>query len=141
MSVFVDTSAFLALLNRNDEFHEAARGIVEQLAAREETLICTNYILLETFALLRYRLGLDAARTFQEDVFPVLQVEWVDQAVHMAGVTAVLAAARKKLSLVDCVSFDVMRHLGIKQVFTFDPHFAEQGFDCLPEVVRSRPRR
>ena len=40
---------------------------------------------------------------------------------------------RRQLSLVDCASFDIMRRLGLRDVFAFDPHFAEQGFRCLPE--------
>jgi predicted nucleic acid-binding protein len=45
---------------------------------------------------------------------------------------AVLAATRKKLSLVDCASFQTMRELGVRSVFCFDSHFREQGFDALP---------
>jgi predicted nucleic acid-binding protein len=43
-----------------------------------------------------------------------------------------LAAVRKKLSLVDCVSFETMRVLKVTTAFTFDRHFKEQGFICLP---------
>ena len=42
-----------------------------------------------------------------------------------------LAAARKKLSLVDCVSFQIMRQQGVRAAFCFDSHFREQGFDVL----------
>lgn len=31
-----------------------------------------------------------------------------------------------------CVSFEVMRALGVKAVLTFDPHFREQGFAVSP---------
>jgi len=61
-----------------------------------------------------------------------LQVDWVTEEVHRAGVDAVLAASRKKLSLVDCVSFRIMRHLGIRTAFCFDEHFREQGFQREP---------
>jgi predicted nucleic acid-binding protein len=43
-----------------------------------------------------------------------------------------LAAGRKKLSLVDCVSFETMRLLGVTIAFTLDKHFKEQGFICRP---------
>jgi uncharacterized protein len=46
-------------------------------------------------------------------------------------VAAVLAAARKKLSLVDCVSFQIMRQQGVRASFCFDSHFGEQGFAVL----------
>jgi uncharacterized protein len=47
--------------------------------------------------------------------------------------SALLAANRRTLSLVDCSSFDIMRKFGIDTVFTFDPHFREQGFSVVPE--------
>ena len=44
----------------------------------------------------------------------------------------IIALSRRKLSLVDCISFEIMRNSGIKTIFTFDSHFAEQGFHCIP---------
>jgi len=44
-----------------------------------------------------------------------------------------LSAGRHNLSLVDCVSFEMMRTLGIKTAFTFDAHFKEQDFTILPQ--------
>lgn len=75
---------------------------------------------------------MEAVRIFQRDVCAILGVEWIDQAMHTTGMASVLAAGRRALSLVDCVSFATMRDLGIDDVFAFDEHFAEQGFACLP---------
>jgi predicted nucleic acid-binding protein len=78
------------------------------------------------------RLGLEAVRVFQEDILPLINIEWIDKETHQSGMSALLAASKRDLSLVDCVSFETMRTLGIKTVFAFDPHFAEQGFKCIP---------
>jgi predicted nucleic acid-binding protein len=43
-----------------------------------------------------------------------------------------LTADRRQLSLVDCSSFETMRRLGIKKVFSFDEHFREQDFEVIP---------
>ena len=128
MSIFIDTSALLAVLDADDDHHKKAKNMWVKLISEEETIICTNYVLVETFALAQNRLGIEAVRTLQEDVLPMITVEWVDEAAHRAGVTGVLTAMRKKLSLVDCISFDTMRKFGIKKVFAYDPHFKEQGF-------------
>lgn len=32
---------------------------------------------------------------------------------------------------VDCVSFEIMRQLGIDTAFSFDPHFTRHGFKCI----------
>jgi predicted nucleic acid-binding protein len=134
MAIFVDTSAFYALLDADDENHEPSAGAWREIMASDEDVLTTNYILVETFALVQGRLGLDAAREFQENVVPVLEVQFVAPEIHRLGIAALLAASRRSLSLVDCVSFEVMRDLGIKSVFTFDGHFTQYGFSRLPQT-------
>jgi predicted nucleic acid-binding protein len=131
MTVFVDTSAFYAVFDRSDSNHGRAREIWAQLLDDATNLVTNNYVLVETIALLQHRLGLAATRAFHEDVVPVLSIDWVSEQRHKAGMEAALAAARKKLSLVDCVSFQTMRELGLRTAFCFDNHFREQGFDAL----------
>jgi uncharacterized protein len=128
MKIFVDTSAFFALLDRDDLNHPRAKKIWQKILEGEIVLVTTNYILIECFALIQNRLGMEAVRAFQADVSPMLAVEFVNAETHRAGVSAMLAAARRKLSLVDCVSFEIIRTNGIEHVFAFDPHFGEQGF-------------
>jgi len=82
--------------------------------------------------LLQQRLGIAAVRALHEEVMPLLQVDWVSEEQHRAGMETVLAAARKKLSLVDCVSFQTMRNRGVQSAFCFDAHFREQGFTTKP---------
>jgi len=132
MTFFIDTSAFLAVLNADDENHQKAKKKWEEFVSQEETLVCSNYVLVETLALIQNRFGMEGLRVFQEDVVQVLTIEWVDESLHQVGVASMLAANRRELSLVDCISFDMMRRLGIKTVFAFDKHFKEQGFECLP---------
>ena len=132
MRTFIDTSAIYAVLDRDDIEHKKAKKIWIDLLHSENILITSNYVLVESFALIQNRLGLEAARGFQEDIIPLINIEWISAETHKSGVSALLAASRRKLSLVDCVSFEIMRTLGIKTVFALDPLFTEQGFQCLP---------
>ena len=132
MSIFIDTSAFLAILDIDDEHHKPAEEVWKNILMSTESLVTTNYVLVETCALVQHRLGMAAVEVFHEDIIPVLRIQWVDHASHQAAAVIMLTAKRKKLSLVDCVSFETMRRLGIKTSFTLDRHFKEQGFKCLP---------
>jgi predicted nucleic acid-binding protein len=132
MNIFIDTSAFFAGLDENDINHQKAKKIWNVLLNKHDPLITTNYVLIESFALIQRRLGMEAVRVFQEDILPLINIEWIDKSAHEAGINALLTASRKKLSLVDCVSFKVMRNLGVKKIFAFDPHFEEQGFEIIP---------
>ena len=132
MTVFVDTSAMYAVLDRDDTHHAAANAAWKQLLDRASDLLTTNYVLLEVSVLLQNRLGLAALWAFHEDVAPLLRVDWITEPRHVAAAGAVLAAGRKKLSLVDCTSFESMRKYGVRDVFCFDRHFREQGFEVIP---------
>jgi len=132
MTIFVDTSALLALLDADDRNHSIAKQVWEEMVRKEERLKCTNYILIETFALVQHRLGMDAVRTLQEDILPLVSVEWMDEQNHYSSVLALLVADRRGLSLVDCASFETMRRLGVNTAFTLDRHFDQQGFRVIP---------
>ncbi|HIC92588.1 MAG TPA: PIN domain-containing protein [Syntrophaceae bacterium] len=132
MTIFIDTSAFLAILNKDDNNYPMAKRLWNELIYSENVMVSNNYVLVESFALIQRRLGMEAVRTFQEDILPLINVEWINAETHRSGVSAFLAASKRKLSLVDCVSFEIMRLLGIKTAFTFDPHFGEQGYRCIP---------
>lgn len=131
MRAFVDTSAFYAVLDRSDANHNKAAEIWRGLLAKDALLITTNYIVVECFALMQNRLGRNATRVFQDDVLPLMSIHWVGENDHLLGVSAFLTASRRKLSLVDCVSFVIMRNLGLEDVFCFDEDFEREGFNCL----------
>ncbi len=132
MTIFADTSAFYARLDRDDVNHRKSSGAWREMMGSDEDVVTTNYVLVETFALLQSRLGLRAVRSFQDDIVPVLSLEFVTLETHRLAVATMLAVARRGLSLVDCVSFEMMRILGIRSAFTFDSHFRQRGFALIP---------
>ena len=131
--VFVDTSALYAAMNADDQKHDPAGGLLDRMFAQGVTLVTSGHIVVETTALLQARLGFEAARAFLDLVVPGLDVAWVDADLHARGLEAWLAAGRRSLSLIDCVSFALMHELRLDTVFTLDRHFAEQGFRVIPQ--------
>ncbi|MBI5216057.1 MAG: PIN domain-containing protein [Ignavibacteriae bacterium] len=131
MKVFLDTSAFLAVLDEDDENHESATNTWNELITNDKILITSNYIIVETLALAQHRFGLESVRVFQEDIYPLLQIVWMDKLTHEQAINNLLTFSRRKLSYVDCTSFQVMRELSIEGVFCFDEHFVEQGFTVV----------
>ena len=130
MSIFVDTSALFAILDADDLNHTSAKETWARLLDADETLVTTNYVLVETHALVQRRLGMAAVKALYQDIVPVLQVEWIDSSQHAVAVGKLTATADRQLSLVDWVSFTLMRQLGIKAAFAFDADFDQQGFNA-----------
>ena len=129
--VFVDTSAAYALLVASDANHARAAAVFRQLEARGSQLLTTSYVLVETYALLQSRVGLTAVTAFRNDVQPLMQVSWVDEGLHARGLDRLLAREDPSLSLVDAVSFVLMRDEGLDEAFVYDRHFEQEGFAIL----------
>jgi uncharacterized protein len=129
--VYMDTSAFMAVLNLDDRHHDSARIAWIKILESDSTLICSSYVLVETYALLQNRLGIEAVRAFQRDIAPLLEVVWVKEDLHRVALNALLTANRSNLSLVDCIIFSLMRSLNVIRAFTYDKHFTEQGFQVI----------
>ncbi len=128
-TIFVDTSAFVALLDADDRQHANALRIWQELLDDKHELISNNYALVEAYALIQHRYGMRALRTFQENAIPFIEVDWIGPEQHESAVSALLAANRRGLSLVDCSCMETMRRLGIRTIFAFDPHFSELGYE------------
>jgi predicted nucleic acid-binding protein len=132
MMIYIDTSAFLALIHSDDPNHELAMETWQRLIEDEQKLICNNYVVVESIALIQRRVGLSAVSILHNDILPFIEIDWLDEELHNAIVKSVLKANRRQISLVDSSSFDTMRRHDIQTAFTFDSHFPGQGFQVIP---------
>ena len=132
MSLFVDTSAILALVDADQEGHKAVSGAWHAALDSGRALYTSNYVLVEAFALVQRRLGLAAARDVSTTLMPLLTALWVDETLHETALAAVFAANSRSLSLVDCTSFEIMRHHGLEEALTLDRDFGRHGFRVTP---------
>ena len=128
MSVFADTSFLVALLDEDDSKHADAVRLWRRAEAERLSVITSNYVVLEACAVLQRRLGIPAMRRLVRQILEPVALEWVTREDHERAVESLLVADRRSLSLVDCVSFEVMRRLDVRECLAFDRHFAEQGF-------------
>lgn len=141
MRVFVDTSAFYALIVPEDAHHAAALACFEQLSRSQAVLQTSNYVLLECASLMQRRHGFEPARTFLTKTSSTVDVIWVGSREHQEAVALWTKAGSRKLSLVDCSSVAVMRQHALQHVVAFDAHFIQVGFTMLPQADRVAERR
>jgi predicted nucleic acid-binding protein len=134
VSVFVDTSALYAMLDRDDEQHQPAAAVWTRLLEGDEALVTSNYVIVESCALVQSRLGVRALRALHDEVLPVLETYWISEDDHRSALEAVLVSDRRGLSLVDCASFVAMRRLALRRAFAFDDDFEAQGFESVASI-------
>ena len=129
--VFIDTSAFLAALDKGDRFHEDAAKKWSSLSRTSTELWTTDYVQIESWSLIQRRLGPQAIMAFQDDWLPLCKIHDVGRDGFERAAAQWRIARRSDLSLVDLTSFDAMRQLAIRTVLAFDGHFQEMGYEVF----------
>jgi predicted nucleic acid-binding protein len=128
MNIFADTSGLFALLVQNDFMHIRARENFGYFAEKNAQLVTNSFVLVETIALLQRRIGLEAVHDFNAKILPLLEVIWVDDKWYTRAIHRLFVQNNRNVSLVDCLSFEIMESLEIECAFAFDRHFEENGF-------------
>jgi len=130
--VFVDTSAYFALVDTREAEHGAARSILGRLSDARYAQYTTNILLIECHALMLARLGRSLARQFVRDIAAsrtrVIRVRAHDEE---RAKDILFRYDDKDFSFADAISFVVMARLGIQYAFTFDHHFEQYGLTVL----------
>jgi len=130
--IFVDTSAWYALLDKNDADHYAAVKFYDSLV---HPLVTSNYIADEVITLARIRLGYKVAvevgqKLWDESIANLIRVMPEDE---KKAWEIFVKYRDKTFSFTDCSSFALMERIGITEVFAFDEHFTQYGsFVVLP---------
>lgn len=121
MSLFVDTSIWYAAADRSDASNVRAKAIL----SGGEPLVTTDHILIETWTLLRSRLGWQAAERFWEGLRSgAATIESVAAADLETAWHIGRSYRDQDFSIVDRTSFAVMRRLGLERVTSLDDDFA-----------------
>ncbi|CAN5731815.1 PIN domain-containing protein [soil metagenome] len=131
--VFLDTSFAVALVLRQDEYHTSATQLGRQLRMERRHIVTTDAVVLELgnalarnpFRPLVIRL-IDRLRND-----PMFSIVALEDRIMNAGHELFVQHADKSWTLVDCISFVVMRERGITDSLTADRHFQQAGFRAL----------
>ncbi len=132
--LMVDTWAWLALNDEDDADHEVAVIANDELLDLDYIFVTTNFILDETYTLLRRRISARHAIQFGQDIQQAMQSGALE--VITIGPEIEAEAWRlfetyhevSGLSYTDCTTFAAMQRLKITDVFTADDHFSMMGF-------------
>ena len=133
--VFVDTSAFVALRNRSEREHEAARAALDHLVTRRDSLFTSSYVFSETYTALLVRVGRQEAVTWGRLMRAGSAIEIVPIDDDLADDAWRLLEGHedKTWSHVDATSFALMERQRSTIAFAFDRHFEQRGLEVIPD--------
>jgi predicted nucleic acid-binding protein len=133
-SVFIDTSAFVALRNAAEAEHEQARVALAELLADGAALFTSNYVFAETYTALMVRVGrgeaIEWGRRFRAG--GVVELVRADEDVENHAWRILEDHDDKRWSYVDATSFALIEREGNGEAFALDAHFGQRGLRVVP---------
>jgi predicted nucleic acid-binding protein len=135
MKVFIDTGAFIALTDADDEHHEAAAAFYRNAKENGARFVTTNFVVCETMNYLRARVSLHVAVLFREKLKKsgLTEIVTVTPSIEEGAFTIFKRFTDKDFSFTDCTSFSAMKSLKLKRAFAFDKHFEQiEGITRVP---------
>jgi uncharacterized protein len=136
--VFVDTSAFVALVDRRDRNHQAAKQWLESLGRSRRSLLTSTDVADEVITLVRMKLG---HRVAVQAGVAILESRWcklleVEADVRARAWNLFVRYEDQTFSFTDCTSFALMHQFDLNEAFTFDRRdFSAAGFAPVPTAT------
>lgn len=127
--IFVDTSAFLALENRRDIYHNKALIFKDTCVKSAQKFITSDYVLDESYTIIRIRASHAIAVQFGEMLYrsQFIHIERITPEIFEDAWRIFKSFSDQDFSFTDCTSFALMEQLNINTAFTFDAHFQQYG--------------
>jgi predicted nucleic acid-binding protein len=127
--VFVDSSAIIALLVKNDSNHEQAMEALSRMVRQGAELVMSNFIIAESYNLIAARVNSFKAREWLlANTWPVERVGRLDE---KRALEIIRKYDDKDFSYTDATSFAMIERFAIDFAFTFDRHFQQYGIRII----------
>lgn len=130
---FVDSAAFIALMDERDFLHPIAMRTLRSLRRVKTRLVTTEWILIEvanSFSNVTERARTIATiNDYRDD--PELTILKLASSQLESGWDLYSRRTDKDWSWTDCISFVIMEQQGLETAFTSDHHFIQAGFKKL----------
>lgn len=132
--IFIDSSAWIALADRDDLHHKKAAAAYPIILKNHKALVTSNLVISETYIVLRKELGIKVDLEFLERIkaSPRILTIYSNEDIETEAERMLSKYLDRDFSYTEAVSFAVMKRKGIKKAFSFDKHFAIAGFENLP---------
>ena len=127
MKIFIDTGAFIALTDADDENHKAAKMYYKNATEKGMRFLTTNYVVCETMNYLRAKISHSVAIIFWENIKKTNLIEtfYITPLMENEAFNIFKQYTDKDFSFTDCTSFTVMKSLKLNKSFAFDKHFEQ----------------
>jgi predicted nucleic acid-binding protein len=125
--IFVDTSVWYSAYVEEEPDYEAAKVLIDTPSGR---LVTTDYVIDELLTLLVARGHRRIAKILGRLLWweAICKIIWIEQSDVESAWNVFESFDDKNWSFTDCVTYAVMKRLGISEAYALDEHFKQFGF-------------
>lgn len=139
--LFIDSGAFIALINERNLFHKEAHSFYMSLS-KNTNLITSLMIISETYTWLRYHASYNLAAHFLDIIDKAeksgfLEIILPNENIKNKAHVILKNYQDQNLSYTDATSFVILETMNIKDVFAFDSHFYIINRNLWPAVPKN----
>lgn len=137
LTCFIDTSAWIAIIDKNDPRHRQAREYFEQLLEKNTKLITNNIVIDRAAESLKSRLGAGQARQFtniiDDSILTInLRLDWISRRIRKLGLNQFLKSNDSDLGLHHFYIQETLKRKHADVVFTFDTALKKFSLPLMP---------
>ena len=131
--IFVDTFAWVAVINKSDNYHKICLKTLKLFLREKVKFITTNYVIIETInALSKIEFRKSVIGFINKlEKSPSVEIIKITDEIYNNAWILYQKRTDKDWGITDCTSFEVMRILNIKKAFTFDRHFEQASYSLV----------
>lgn len=130
--IFVDTSVWYAAYIEEESGYEVAKALIDTPGG---SLVTTDYVIDELLTLLvargHHRIAKILGRLLWSET--ICKIIWIERPDVETAWQIFDSFDDKIWSFTDCVSYAVMKRLGISEAYALDEHFKQFGFATVKQ--------
>jgi predicted nucleic acid-binding protein len=136
MKVFIDTGGFCSIVNKKDQWYKTSSDTLQSLVKDRALFFTSNFILSETYTLIRFRVNYESAIKFMDEFqLSNIKIIRVSQNIEEKAKMIFKQYQDKTFSFIDCTSFALIDARGFDHAFTLDSHFCHYRFKSHVTIV------
>ena len=136
--VFIDTTAWLAILDENNINYLQARDFYESLLDQNSRLVTNNVVIDETLSALKINFGHEFAQKFleiiDESVLTInIKVDWISRRIRRGAMNNFLKSSAAQLQLRHYYINESIKRKKVDIVFSYDQNLKSFDFPVMPQ--------
>jgi predicted nucleic acid-binding protein len=139
IKVFIDSTGWYALVQKNHDHHEVAKEYFQQILDSRTRLYTNNTEITSAISIIKQNCGLSVATEFsklidQSVLSTNLNVSWLTRRLHRSALKQFFSIKEPNIEIRHCLIFEEVKKKKINFIFSFDDTLKSFGIPLMPQA-------